>query len=326
MVAAGYVNIDLVARVPALPGGDQRVSADRIWRLLGGMAANAACAAARVGPPWAVQSELITFVGDDMDSDWALAEVERLGVGIGWSVRRPGASVPRCLILVEPNGQRAIVSEPILFDDEQIARRVTAEPPGQRPCLLHVDGYRVPHALPTLHKAVSAGWRVSVDMDGMESAWRTEAGLARLAQQFHVVFANRNAVHAIWPGVLTPDDSSPGALKCCRLLQRMLAGSPLPGGAVIVTLGADGALVVPREGTAAHVAAVDVAPVDTTGAGDIFAGTFLAFWLHGMDPISAAQHASVAAGLSTKGFGAQGHLPTAAEIQEATLPAVVELH
>ena len=124
LVAAGYLNIDVVARVPFLPAADQRATADRIWRLLGGMAANTACGAAALGAPWATQVELLTFVGDDPESDWALAEVEARGVATGWSVRRSGGFTPRCIILVEPNGQRVIVSEPISFDDSLIARRV----------------------------------------------------------------------------------------------------------------------------------------------------------------------------------------------------------
>ncbi len=322
LVAAGYLNIDVVARVPFLPAADQRATADRIWRLLGGMAANTACGAASLGAPWATQVELLTFVGDDPESDWALAEVERRGVTTGWSVRQRGGFTPRCIILVEPNGQRVIVSEPISFDDSLIARRVAAPEQVGRPCRLHVDGYRVPAALPALAAARAAGWRTSVDLDGLDASWRDENTLCRLLQAFDVIFANRNAVEAIWPGLLQGAESLSHVAHKLRCLMQQHG---LPGGLVIVTLGADGVLVISRDDQPQHVAALAVAPVDTTGAGDIFAGVFLVMLLHGHDPASAAQHAAIAAGLSTTGFGAQGRLPSAAEVLAEMLPVTTNV-
>lgn len=322
LVAAGYLNIDVVARVPFLPAADQRATADRIWRLLGGMAANTACGAAALGPPWETEVDLLTFVGDDPESAWALAEVAARGVATGWSVRLPGGFTPRCIILVEPNGQRVIVSEPIRFGDDLITRRVAVPEPPQRPRRVHVDGYRVPAALQALAAARARGWGTSVDLDGLDPAWRSEDGLGRIVRAFDVVFANRNAVEAIWPGLLQGPESLP---MVASRLQGLLQRHGLPDGLIIVTLGAEGALVVPCTTGAQHVAALPVTPIDTTGAGDIFAGVYLVMLLHGQDPVLAAQHAAIAAGLSTTGFGAQGHLANAAEVLAAPLPPAVAL-
>ncbi len=322
LVAAGYVNVDLVARVPQLPGPDQRVTADRIWRLLGGMAANVACAAASLGQPWPVKADLITFVGEDGESDWALHAVEQAGVHTDWCVRRPKGEVPRCLILVEPDGQRVIVSEPMVFDDDQVARYVTANLSFSGPRLLHVDGYRVPSVLAAVTAASDAGWRTSIDLDGAEASWRTRDGLAELAQHFDVIFVNRNAIAAIWPDLVGGPgvNSLPSLAKAAR---DVLLSGARTGGVLVATLGREGALVVPRLDAAKHIAAISVEPVDTTGAGDVFAGVFLALSLHDLDPVTAGRHASMAAGLSTTGFGAQGRLPVAAELQSTSLPAAI---
>lgn len=55
-------------------------------------------------------------------------------------------------------------------------------------------------------------------------------------------------------------------------------------------------------------------PVDATGAGDCFGGSFLARLVAGDDPVAAARYAGVAAALSTEGYGAVEPIPTAARV------------
>ena len=322
LVAAGYLNIDVVARVPRLPEPDQRVTAERIWRLVGGMAANAACAAAALGHPWAAQVELLAFVGDDSESAWALAEIERRGVSTTWSVRRAGGRTPRCIVLVEPDGRRVIVSEPNDYDDALVAQRLAVPERSGRPRLLYVDGYRMPGALPALAAARSAGWRTALDMDGLARSWRTEEGFCTLAQTCDVLFANRNTVDAIWPGLF---GGTQGLEQAAHALNAVVAQHAAPGGVLVVTLGEQGALVFRHGEIPHHVGVLAVEPVDTTGAGDVFAGAFLLLLLYGHAPTRAAQLAAAAAGLSTTGFGAQGHLPAAAEVLAQHLPPVAAL-
>jgi 2-dehydro-3-deoxygluconokinase len=57
-----------------------------------------------------------------------------------------------------------------------------------------------------------------------------------------------------------------------------------------------------------------VASVDATGAGDTFDGAFLARLLAGDGLAAAARYANVAAALSTRGYGAVGPIPRAAEV------------
>jgi ribokinase len=55
--------------------------------------------------------------------------------------------------------------------------------------------------------------------------------------------------------------------------------------------------------------------VDATGAGDTFAGVFLALWMHGCSLGEAAQHAAIAASLTTTAEGAQGRISTLDDIR-----------
>ncbi|MDQ2802955.1 MAG: sugar kinase [Pseudomonadota bacterium] len=62
-------------------------------------------------------------------------------------------------------------------------------------------------------------------------------------------------------------------------------------------------------------------PVDATGAGDTFCGSFLARLIAGDAPEDAARYAACAAALSTRGFGAVAPIPHAATVR-AELSAV----
>ncbi len=73
---------------------------------------------------------------------------------------------------------------------------------------------------------------------------------------------------------------------------------------VIVTLGANGALLATDAGTR-HVPAFPVTPIDTTGAGDAFIGSLACFLSEGCDEVDAISRANLYAALSTLGPGTQ---------------------
>jgi ribokinase len=73
---------------------------------------------------------------------------------------------------------------------------------------------------------------------------------------------------------------------------------------VIITLGANGALLAGSEGME-HVPAFKVETVDSTGAGDAFIGSFAVFLGEGMEEREAVKRANLYAGLSTTGVGTQ---------------------
>ena len=77
---------------------------------------------------------------------------------------------------------------------------------------------------------------------------------------------------------------------------------------ILVKLGAKGVFVV-AEGQARHIAGHKVAAVDATGAGDTFAGAFLAEHVAGRSAFEAAAYANAAAALSTTGYGAVAPIP-----------------
>ena len=85
---------------------------------------------------------------------------------------------------------------------------------------------------------------------------------------------------------------------------------------VALKLGADGAIVADRK-QRIRIAPHPCKPVDATGAGDTFGGAFVARVLAGDDLATAGKYATVAAALSTEGFGAVEPIPTAEAVRRA---------
>lgn len=85
---------------------------------------------------------------------------------------------------------------------------------------------------------------------------------------------------------------------------------------VALKLGADGALVASAD-ERHRIAPFPCVPVDATGAGDTFGGTFVARLLAGDGLLQAGRYAAVAAALSTQGYGAVAPIPQAAAVRAA---------
>lgn len=298
LVCAGSLNIDLIAAVPALPGHDGRVTAAPFERRLGGMAGNAAGAAARLQADWPLQVVLVAPLGTDSDSRWAEEELTARGIDTAWLDRHSLPSTPRCVILVEPDGSRAIVTEPTQLDYACLDACLAAYAAHPEPRLLYSEGHHLPWAGESVRRAYQQGWRLAVDIDGWPLSALNPAVLAELAGLCACVFLNRDYAEHLYA------DPIP-ALSA--LAQRT-------GTLFLLTLGADGAVVIAPDQAAVAVPARRVQVVDSTGAGDVFAGVFLNAWLHGLEPVAATRYATLAATLSTTAAGALGYPFTGAEL------------
>jgi 2-dehydro-3-deoxygluconokinase len=77
---------------------------------------------------------------------------------------------------------------------------------------------------------------------------------------------------------------------------------------VVLKMGAEGAILATPE-RRLRIPPVPCTPVDATGAGDTFCGSFLARLAAGDPPEAAARYAATAAALSTEGYGAVAPIP-----------------
>ncbi|MCP9485263.1 MAG: carbohydrate kinase family protein [Gaiellaceae bacterium MAG52_C11] len=287
LLVAGYLTLDVTCLVSRIPDFDERITADAVTQAPGGMAANCACAAARLG------SDVHFFgkAGTGELGNESIAALEAEGVDSRGVVRSDGGD-SFCLIFVAPDGGRMIVSEPLDFDwrlfDEAVARGAEA---------FHVDGYRLHDARPRAEAARGRGIRSSIDLDGAEAPQWSD--LEAAAAAFSILLLNRGVAEAV------------GRAPADAAAELVAAGADV----VAVTLGPDGIVVAAVGEPATRIAGFAVHHVDTTGAGDVFAGAFLHRLLGGASPTDAAVFANAAAALSTTAISARGLLPTQEGVQ-----------
>ncbi|MGE3192422.1 MAG: ribokinase [Microbacteriaceae bacterium] len=114
----------------------------------------------------------------------------------------------------------------------------------------------------------------------------------------------------------------PNAQEACELAgisDETEAAARLSGitdGLIVMTRGSRGALVARGGKVELEVPPRTVEPVDTTAAGDTFAGTLVAFLAEGAPLEDALRAATVAASISVTRPGASTSMPTRAEIDE----------
>jgi ribokinase len=126
---------------------------------------------------------------------------------------------------------------------------------------------------------------------------------------------------ALWRhlALITPNVTEAAALTGREIRDqadaRAVAGILLECGveSAIVTLGADGVLVATRQ-TKTMIAGLAVEAVDTTAAGDTFAGALAARLAEGADLLDASRFANAAAAMAVTRMGAQSSVPTRDEI------------
>lgn len=306
LITVGYTSVDYTARVAVLPHRDDRITALGIEKSLGGPAANVAVAAAGLSDRFPIRVELVTAIGDDDDSDWALAELLNKGVDTIAIRRRPGQRLSRCIVLVEPNGSRTIINEPFDLQEADLARYLGRTPPGAARCL-HIEGFQIPRMLDSVLAIGTSGWLTSLQTTGLPAEWRAGPALQRLIGQFDLIFLNRDAARE-------GTDCRGSTKQLVEATLALVAAVPQRG-LVVLTLGEQGAMLIPADGPPLSVPAAEVEVVDTTGAGDAFAGAFLAVWLQTRNAEAAARYGTAAGSLTVSVEGAQGATPTAAVLE-----------
>ena len=312
LIVVGHISVDFTAMVSVLPHRNDRMTAHSIEKSLGGPAANTAVIAAGLADSFPLTVELVTAIGDDADSDWALTELALKHVDTIAIRRQAGQRLNRCIVLVEPNGSRTIVNEPFSLFESDLVPYVGPNM-DERRCL-HVDGSQIPGLLETILSIGKAGALLSLQTTGLPRAWQSRAKLIELMNGFDLIFLNRDVAQET-------TESRGGPAQLAEVTIELVKSAQCKG-IVVLTLGEDGALVLaPGRAGVTHVPGLPVDVVDTTGAGDAFAGAYLAVWLNSGDPVSAARYGNAAGSLIVAVQGAQGRIPRASLLAETLAEA-----
>jgi ribokinase len=292
IVVIGSSNTDLIVRTARLPGAGETVLGGDLATAAGGKGANQAVAAARLGAA-------VTFVariGTDMFGQQALAGLEREGLDLRYLVHDPEAPSGVALIVVDAAGQNQI-----------------AVAPGANHRLTPAD---VAAAQPAIANARVMLLQLEVPLDSILAAARAgrAAGLT--------VILNPAPAHPLpdelYPllDYLTPNEHEAAALTGGAEPEAAAAALLARGvRAVIITLGAAGALVAGTDGVR-RVPGYAVQVVDTTAAGDAFNGGLGVALARGDALDAAVRYAHAVAALSVTRPSAQPSLPTAGEVEQ----------
>jgi sugar/nucleoside kinase (ribokinase family) len=293
VAVVGDCGVDLYARVPWLPGHDEKVPGDYLGTFGGGVAANFACAASRLG----AHTTLLASVGDDAFAEVAVGSVAEHGVDVGGVARLAGETTSFCFIALDASGEKAltIVRTPTFFprfEDVDLDRLRTAQ-------VVHLAPFELDVAERLAQVARQAGAVVTVDLEpGMVRDGGIDA-VRPLLRQANLVMPNRLCLELLWPDL----DTSDAVAELRRLGPE----------AVVLTRGEAGALVSDANGDV-EVPAVPVEVVDTTGAGDCFNAALVTSWAQGGSLRDAARFAAAAASRSLTAVGARGRLPRREEV------------
>jgi len=287
VVVMGSVNMDLVVRIPTLPGPGETVAGGVFARALGGKGANQAAAAAKLG----ARVWLVGLTGDDDFGREARVDLEARGVDISTLGSAPDPTGVAA-IMVDDSGENLIAVASGANHDlsgDLVAERLMDVPADDAVLLANLE---VPDDAVGAAAAAAAerGW--SFVLDPAPARPLPDALVARC-------------------DVLTPNEHEALALGSA---EDILAHG---AGAVVMTRGANGADMFRPGAEPLHWEALPVEVVDTTGAGDAFNGALAWSLAEGGDLGEAVRFAVAAGALACRALGARAGLPDRGELEGA---------
>lgn len=305
ILVVGSLNADLVVRVARFPRPGETISGDDLQIIPGGKGANQAVAAARQGTSVA----MLGRVGKDSFGPDLIHNLKQNNVDTSHVQTDAGSATGTAIIVVDSNGQNNIVLSPGGNGQVRPADVADVSFSDYTLLLLQLE-IPIEAVISAAQRARENGLRVLLNPAPARSLPDELISLSDfiLPNETELSLLTNQQVH---------DPAS--AEKAARTL--------LEGGAqnVIVTLGANGALIVNQEITK-HIPSFEVQVVDTTAAGDAFIGGFAAKLLESNGKLldaheqalalqNAVRYGCACGALAATKFGAQPSLPTQEEVE-----------
>lgn len=257
-------------------------------RASGGSAANSIIAASYFGSPNFYSCK----VANDENGAFYLNDIHAAGVKTPAHIDPPAGITGKCLVMITPDAERTMntflgISETLSvaeLDSNAVAQSRYA----------YIEGYLV---------TSPSGRAAAIELRQLAEAGNTKTALS-LSDPAMVQFFRDGLVEMIGAGVdliFCNRDEAIGFTQTHSLEEACIALQKYCK-QFAITCGGDGAWVFDGE-QLVQVAAVPVTPVDTNGAGDMFAGAFLYAINQGKDFKTAAEFANRAAAKVVSQFG-----------------------
>ena len=297
IVVVGSANVDLITFNDTFPRPGETIFGRKFDMGFGGKGANQAVAARRCG----ASVSMVGKVGSDLFGPATVKNFETLGIDATHVRIVEGISSGVAPIFVEPSGQNRILvikgaNETLSAQDVDAAAPVLSN---ADTILLQFE-IPLPTVYHTIRFAKGHGIRCILN-----PAPAVPLEFKEIAAADYFIPNESEAEAITGMPVRSIDDAG----KCAEyLLTQGLSR-------VIVTLGERGSLLATSKGLEI-IPAFKVDPIDSTGAGDAFIGSFAAFLAEGLADQEALTRASLYAALSTTRVGTQKSFPTREEFEE----------
>ncbi|PSL38425.1 ribokinase [Labedella gwakjiensis] len=297
VIVVGSATVDLTTFSQRLPARGETVLGDDFSLVLGGKGANQAVAAGRAG----ARASMVACIGSDLFRDLVLDALRDAGVDTTF-VRSVDGPTGVAHIRVDASGENDIVMVPLAnssLDEAHIDEAVADRAATSSVLLTQLETpiHLVRHTMAT---ARAAGLTTILDP---APAQPLDDDIWSLVD---VVTPNETEA-AILTGATVSDDASAEAAGRWFVDRGVRCA--------IVTRAADGATLVSADAVT-HLPAIAVTAVDTTAAGDAFAGYLGAALASGASMDEAARVASAAGALAVTRRGASPSIPRRSEVDE----------
>ena len=292
----GSINMDLVVRCAALPNPGETLLAQSSQEICGGKGANQAVAAARAGG----LVTMIGRVGDDAFAQRLVANLDAAKISTEHVSRTENCASGLAIVAVDDQGQNSILVVPGANGKVSVADLHKAHPAIESSDIVLVQlETPLDTVVAAIEMARAAGVRVVVDPAPAPAEWPAELFQADL---------------------LCPNESEAGAFteSPVKTVEQAEAAArdlyQYGASHIAVTLGARGTLLF--DGEQSHL--VDPFPVqavDSTAAGDAFAGAVAVYWAESGNLFDAIRFGNAAGALSATRNGAQPSMASREEIE-----------
>ena len=281
----GSINVDMFYDVPHIPAPGETLASTNHSVGLGGKGANQSVAAARAG----ATVNHIGAVGDG--AEWIFERLSSFGV-----------NTDHISISKEPTGH-AIIS---VADDGENAIVILAGANGA------IEKSEIRSALEEAEPGDILLMQNETNMQQEAALFAKDLGLRTF---YSAAPFDSNAVKKVLPMIDTLLLNEIEAEQLQDALQQSLFSLDVPH--IVVTLGGDGARWIDTTNhDSFDIPAIKVTPIDTTGAGDTFAGYLAAALSKGVVPRDAMRLANKAAALKVTRKGTADAIPSLSEVED----------
>ena len=293
----GSINMDLVARCAHLPQPGETIIGNSLAEVSGGKGANQAVAAARLN----ADVIMIGRVGDDAFAKQLRDNLQRERIDTTFVSSTEQCSSGIAIVAVERSGENSIIVLPGANSRLEVADVESAAGVirGSDLLMLQLE-IPIDAALAAVRMARESGVRVILDPAPAPVHFPSELF------DVDVICPNQSEASAILGrDVRSVAEAEQAAIELTRRGVKY----------AIVTLGAQGAVASDGEDARRFEPSI-IEPIDTTAAGDAFAGAFAVRWAEQESFAEAVCYACAAGAIAASRAGAQPAMPSREEIKK----------